>query len=133
METGFTGNDLVLNDYENADCRMWSILIATAKEHGPSTFWPQSIHILLDRANRQQIDIALEIESAMTKENTTVTMLGLHATALIDLSGQYVIVLSEYASNLLFDLGQADLNRLQRVLKLARSIVCVTKAVEEAW
>ena len=130
VANGFTSDTLVLDDYRSKGSQMWNILVATAAMEAMSSADSQTVSLVLDKANENQMRLAQEIERTMSQNSTRVEMLSLTEAGKSPVAkDQDVIMLLEYTGTLLYGIERQDFATMQNIFSAARSILFVTETI----
>jgi NADPH:quinone reductase-like Zn-dependent oxidoreductase/SAM-dependent methyltransferase len=89
-ENQFSGNDLILRDFEDSDCHTFSILVSTAIEARTEDAKIPSISLLADPSSQTQSDVA-EIFKAAVSE-TTVEIIHLDKEQVLTVRSDTVVI-----------------------------------------
>ncbi|KAG8531947.1 Type I Iterative PKS [Bacidia gigantensis] len=134
QSNGFSGNDLVFNDYQSEDCQMWSVIVSTAITEAatelPSLPAPKYI---LDKGIQEQRDLAeILIETSSVPDHSS-SMLSLEeAASASDLDKQHYVMLLDLSSDVLFDMMPTVFTDVQRILTSSQSLLWVTRGGSKA-
>ena len=130
LANGFAGKTLVFDDYRSKDCQMWNVLVSTATTDVIPSFDSQTLSLVLDKSNTNQMRLAQQIERTASQTSTTIEMFNLMEAASSPITrSRFFIILIEYAATLLFDIERQDFAALQKIFSTAQSILFITQTI----
>lgn len=128
-ENGFTGNDLVIKDYQDKDAHWASFIISTVEET-PKIKSEDSSRVLtvVDAASNYQKMVASNLLTILSNEFAmkaeSLTLEELNGTQLA--STDYICFLTEMEQPLLANLTETSFKALQNVISLTKNLIWVT-------
>lgn len=129
-ENGFSGNDLVLRDYESEACHLFSIMVSTAESTLPSrVLQPQTEVLLVIREQSEhQIELAEAVQNILLRSSTFKPSIVLwdqfHRSSLKETD--IVICLLELDRPFLLMMEDASFKTLQNFIQQVRNVLWVS-------
>ncbi|KAJ5093639.1 polyketide synthase [Penicillium angulare] len=133
---GFSGNDLVIKDYENEDSQFVSIILTTAVEDTPEVHETSStisnITLLVDAEQTEQLEMAKRVRDHLgLRNNATINILPFDETKLqqpqVVPASQIVFVsLVEFHKPLLAKLTEDGFAALRVLTEISRKLLWIT-------
>ncbi|KAF7128246.1 hypothetical protein CNMCM5793_002788 [Aspergillus hiratsukae] len=126
-EAGFSGCDVVIDDYSHEDCQEASLILSTAVQDTATLEKSPRINVIIDAANGAQVELAGELEAQLRRAelaNTTQTSVE-HFLKREDHTNRLDIALLEGYSPYLYDMNEQEFKRLQSLLTSTRNLVWV--------
>lgn len=128
LENGFSGNDLVFDDYQSEECHMWSIIVSTAVGPVPNTQRSPDMSLVLDKESRDQVSLADEFTKLAVGVQSPIRRLSLEDAALAAQSApQNLIMLTDYSTNILSNIDSGTFLRLQRLITTSATLIWVAR------
>ena len=139
---GFSGNDLVIRDYQSDECHLMSIILTTAVAHAPSTserdLESGNLVFAVDEDQlSQQLQLAESVQNHLAVQSILPPAVYGFSTAdfrdkLAELTKNDIVVcLTEVSKPLLSDLSENDFATLRQLTQHAAKLVWVTAAATE--
>ncbi|KAF7159056.1 hypothetical protein CNMCM5623_004289 [Aspergillus felis] len=126
-EAGFSGCDVVIDDYSHEDCQEASVILSTAVHDMSTAERTPETSIIIDPANYVQVELAGELEVQLRRAgfaNVTQTPLE-HFLKREDDTNSLDITLLEGYSPYLYDIKEQEFKRLQNLLASTRNLIWV--------
>lgn len=126
-EAGFSGCDVVMDDYSHGDCQEASLILSTAVDDTPAVEKSLKISIILDPANYAQVELAGELEAQLVRAglaNVTQRPVG-HSLIQEDPTNSLDITVLEGYSPHLYEINEQEFKRLQSLLSSTRNLIWV--------
>ncbi|KAF4179877.1 hypothetical protein CNMCM7927_001594 [Aspergillus lentulus] len=126
-KAGFSGCDVVIDDYSHEDCQEASLILSTAVDDTPAGEKTPKISIIVDPANYAQVELAGELEVQLVRAglaNITQTPLERFLTKEDSTNSLDITVLEGY-SPYLYDINKQEFKRVQSLLSSTRNLIWV--------
>ncbi|GIC84422.1 type I polyketide synthase [Aspergillus udagawae] len=126
-EAGFSGCDVVIDDYSHEDCQEASLILSTAVHETSKMEKSPIISIIIDPANYAQVELAAELDAQLRYAgfaNITQTPVE-HFLKKEDHTNSLDIALLEGYSPYLYDIKEQEFKRLQSLLASTRNLIWV--------
>ncbi|GIJ99437.1 type I iterative polyketide synthase [Aspergillus viridinutans] len=126
-EAGFSGCDVVIDDYTHEDCQEASLILSTAVHDASTVENSPTISIIIDPANYAQVELGAELEAQLRRvgfANITQTPVE-HFLKGEDHTNSLDITLLEGYSPYLYDINEQEFKRLQSLLASTRNLIWV--------
>ncbi|PWY91350.1 polyketide synthase [Aspergillus sclerotioniger CBS 115572] len=126
-ETGFSGCDLVLDDYNDKVCREGSMIVSTAVAPRPTQRTSTAVNIILDPRDQIQADLAMTLSDCLQKIGLSgITQRSLSDTLSRELSPDVLdICLLESTTPFLYNMKKTDYEGLQGLVSSTRNLIWV--------
>ena len=127
--TGFSGPDIVINDYENDQCNEHSAIISTAVGSYKDFLNPHTVLIVVSKDSVLQLEVGKLLQSDLQKASSTdckITSLS-EASQVENLQQCFCIFLLELEISILSNLDQTAFLALQRVLLSVTGLLWITR------
>ncbi|PLN82692.1 polyketide synthase [Aspergillus taichungensis] len=136
---GFSGNDLVVRDYQSDECHLMSIILTTAIEHAPSIREPRLepgnlVFVVDEDQLSQQLQLAESVQNHLAVQSILPAAVYGFSTAefrdkLAELTKDDIVVcLTEVSKPLLSTLSEKDFATLRQLTQHAAKLIWVTAA-----
>jgi NADPH:quinone reductase-like Zn-dependent oxidoreductase/SAM-dependent methyltransferase len=129
---GFSGSDVVFRDYENDECHIWSLIVATAM----SPAWSQlhDLVLIIDKKSYPQQELAREVgRKLQLMKVPRIETMDLEEASKLDFERDvHVAFLSDLLSPILQGIKSQPFQRLKTILLSARTFLWVTKGGEQS-
>ncbi|PYI05349.1 polyketide synthase [Aspergillus sclerotiicarbonarius CBS 121057] len=124
-ETGFSGCDLVLDDYNDEVCREGSMIVSTAVAPRPTT--SAAVNIIIDPKDQMQSDLAATLSDHLRGVGIfNITQRSLSDTLGRELSSDVLdICLLESTTPFLYDMDKSQYEGLQGLVSSTRNLIWV--------
>ncbi|KAL8962775.1 MAG: hypothetical protein Q9193_000877 [Seirophora villosa] len=128
LENGFSGNDLIFDDYQTNTCHMWSIIVSTAVATDPDTPKLASVNLVLDKTSEYQLRLAEELEKCRELSHSSIDRLSVEEAARFpNLNSQHQIMLVGSSSSMLCDITATAFFPLQKLITTSATIIWVDR------
>ncbi|KAL7624922.1 hypothetical protein AAE478_004136 [Parahypoxylon ruwenzoriense] len=127
-DNGFSGNDLVLRDYQSDVCHVFSLIVSTAKAQAPNVAREHSILLIIDTLSGTQFDLAMALKHALLNHGSyNVDISSLDGAKCIDMTeADVVISLLELSKAFLADISDEAFQSLKYITKQAQKLMWIT-------
>ncbi|KAE9365744.1 BcPKS1, polyketide synthase [Stipitochalara longipes BDJ] len=128
-ENGFSGVDIEIQDYEN-EASEFSIIVSTATKATETAQKNRPrVYIIVDADSQLQNDVARDIMSQLSTENSEVEMLQLsEISGINNPKSAFFIFLPELERSFLYELPESDFVLLKLMTDVAQNLLWVTHA-----
>ena len=126
-ETGFSGCDLVLDDYNDEVCREGSMIVSTAVAPRATQNTSTAVNIIIDPKDQMQADLAMTLSGSLRKIGlSNITQRPLSDTLSRELSSDVLdICLLESTTPFLYNMDKSDYKGLQGLVSSTRNLIWV--------
>ncbi|RHZ54154.1 type I polyketide synthase [Aspergillus thermomutatus] len=126
-EAGFSGCDVVIDDYSHEDCQEASLILSTAVHDTSMMEKSPKISIVIDPANYAQVELAGELEAQLRSAGlANITRTGVeYSLEREDRTNSLDIAILEGYSPYLYDINEQEFQRVQSLLTSTRNLVWV--------
>jgi acyl transferase domain-containing protein/NADPH:quinone reductase-like Zn-dependent oxidoreductase/NAD(P)-dependent dehydrogenase (short-subunit alcohol dehydrogenase family)/ubiquinone/menaquinone biosynthesis C-methylase UbiE len=133
LQSGFSGNDLVLDGAGDESSETFSIIVSTAVASETTLPKKGRIMLCLDKQSVQQTEFATDIVSSrLGKDNYELVMFSLDETSITEIGPEdCVIVVYDLEKSLLHSLSAEALENLQALMRKCRKLLWLTKTEAE--
>ncbi|PYH87840.1 polyketide synthase [Aspergillus ellipticus CBS 707.79] len=126
-ETGFSGCDIVLDDYTNEVCREGTLIVSTAVAPLPAMNW--GVNIIHDPEDQEQIELAEALSGRLQQTGiSTVTRGSLSNIFQRELTSDLIdISLLESTAPFIYDMNQVEYTGLQNLVTSTKNLIWVNE------
>ncbi|RAK95751.1 type I polyketide synthase [Aspergillus ibericus CBS 121593] len=127
VETGFSGCDLVIDDYNDEVCREGSMIVSTAL--APRTTGSMAVNIIIDPKVQMQADLAVTLSDCLRGVGISdITQRSLSDTLNRELSSDVLdICLLESTVPFLYNMDKSEYEALQGLVASTRNLIWVSE------
>jgi NADPH:quinone reductase-like Zn-dependent oxidoreductase len=130
-ETGFSGTDFVLDDYQDLSCRETSIIISTAVEHTVEEKMLKPIMILINPDSEYQQDVAGELCKTSEAESCQcLTLDQLHSQS--DIEWHAIISLLELDETIFPEIDNSTFDDLKHLFSTSTDLLWTTQGSHDS-
>ena len=126
LDAGFSGNQIILRDFEDAQCHQASVIISTANDRKAERNM-QLVDIIVDESDGEQRLIASHTVQALHEAGIQSQMTCLDQISVAESKAELVICLLDMTSDTLQDMDDNTFAALQEVLLDSTRIIWATK------
>ncbi|KAI0120848.1 hypothetical protein F4776DRAFT_672631 [Hypoxylon sp. NC0597] len=133
-QTGFSGNDLVIRDYESDSCHIWSLMVSTAEDKVRTADIPDCpIVLVMNPKSNTQVALANIIQ--LTRKVTIIPLSAVRVARWTDLD--VVISLLDIGASFISNISETDFYDMKLLVQKANRLLWVTttttKTEDHPW
>ncbi|KAF2637935.1 ketoacyl-synt-domain-containing protein [Massarina eburnea CBS 473.64] len=125
QKNGFSGTDIVLHDSNDAECRMCSVMVATAVSDELVSMRGPAISIIIGATDSAAFVFATKLRKELGNTIADVEVLALQQASTRDLSNRVVLSLLEFTDPFLATVDETNFTALQTLLIRAANVLWV--------
>lgn len=122
-QAGFSGNDIVLRDFEDASYHKTSVIISSAGEEATPERNVSHMSIIVDRAEAIQVSLALDLQQSLEQGGIRSRIVSLVESNTEMMDHENVTCLLDMTSDLLKEMDDNVFAELKKLLMRARRVV----------
>ncbi|PWY75103.1 polyketide synthase [Aspergillus heteromorphus CBS 117.55] len=124
--TGFSGCDIVVDDYIDEVCREGSMIVSTAVAPLRTVKW--GVNIILDPTDGGQVELAEAVSDRLLGMGVAITSGGLNDMSGRELTSELIdISLLESTAPFLYDMNKTEYGGLQELVKSTKNLIWVNE------